>query len=130
MRWSASYILVRCTAPWPWRDRFCCWDPTNPKLIGNVPGVAIGADGRPIKKNDYATPADPYCVPVHATGKDGNTITDNAGNPVYAKNTDGAYVCDPNTVPERAMAYRSLLRRRFLMFVRRRCQIIRVDLSV
>ena len=27
---------------------------------------------------------------------------------MYAKNTDGAYVCDPNTVPERAMAYRSL----------------------
>jgi K+-transporting ATPase ATPase C chain len=82
--------------------------PTNPKLIGNVPGVAIGADGRPIKKNDYATAADPYCVPVQATDKGGNMITDNSGNPVYEKNNDGTYVCDPNTVPERAMAYRSL----------------------
>ncbi len=36
------------------------------------------------------------------------TITDAAGNPVYEKNKDGSYVCDPNTVPERAMAYREL----------------------
>ena len=36
------------------------------------------------------------------------TITDKAGNPVYEKNKDGTYVCDPNTVPERAMAYREL----------------------
>jgi K+-transporting ATPase ATPase C chain len=25
----------------------------------------------------------------------------------YAKNPDGTYVCDPNTVPERAIAYRT-----------------------
>jgi len=82
--------------------------PTNPKLIGNVPGVAIGADGRPIKKNDYATAADPYCVPVQATDKNGNAITDSTGKQVYERNKDGTYLCDPNTVPERAMAYRSL----------------------
>ena len=35
-------------------------------------------------------------------------ITDKAGNPVYEKNRDGSYVCDPNTVPERVLAYRRL----------------------
>jgi K+-transporting ATPase ATPase C chain len=76
--------------------------PSNPNLIGNIPGVSItGAT------NIYATPSDPYCVPVQATDKAGNDITDKAGNPVYEKNKDGSYVCDPNTVPERALAYRA-----------------------
>ena len=66
-----------------------------------MPGVSI--DG---KTNPYATPSDPYCVPVQATDKDDNPITDKAGNPVYEKNKDGTYVCDPNTVPERVLAYR------------------------
>ena len=60
------------------------------------------------KTNPYATPSDPYCVPVQATDKDGNDITDKAGNAVYEKNKDGTYVCDPNTVPERVLAYRQL----------------------
>jgi potassium-transporting ATPase KdpC subunit len=77
--------------------------PSNPKLIGNVPGVSIDTPTNP-----YASPADPYCLPVQSTDKDGNPITDSAGNPVYDKNRDGTYVCDPNTVPERAMAYRAL----------------------
>ena len=68
--------------------------PSNPKLIGNVPGVAIGDDGKPITSNPYATPSDPYCVPVQSTDKDDNPITDSAGNPVYDKNKDGTYVCD------------------------------------
>jgi K+-transporting ATPase ATPase C chain len=82
--------------------------PSNADLIGNVPGVAIGADGKPIKTNIYATPSDPYCVPVPATDTAGNDVTDSAGSPVYEKNKDGSYVCNPNTVPERAMAYRTL----------------------
>ncbi len=84
------------------------YGPSNPNLIGNVPGVVTGADGRLLKTNVYATVSDPYCVPVQATDKDGNDITDHAGNPVYEKNKDGSYVCDPNTVPERTMAYRAL----------------------
>jgi K+-transporting ATPase ATPase C chain len=84
------------------------YGPSNPNLIGNVPGVVTGADGRLLKTNIYATASDPYCVPVQATDKDGNDITDHAGNPVYEKNKDGSYVCDPNTVPERTMAYRVL----------------------
>ena len=34
-------------------------------------------------------PSDPTCLPVQATDKDGNDVTDNNGNPVYEKNKDG-----------------------------------------
>jgi K+-transporting ATPase ATPase C chain len=81
--------------------------PSNPNLIGNVPGVVTQPDGTQLQKNAYATPADPYCVPVQAIDSNGNDITDAAGNPVYEKNKDGTYVCDPNTVPERTLAYRA-----------------------
>jgi potassium-transporting ATPase KdpC subunit len=78
------------------------YGPSNPNLIGNVPGVNMtGA-------NVYATPSDPYCVPVQATDKDGNDVTDSAGNAVYEKNKDGTYVCNSGTVPERTLAYRAL----------------------
>jgi K+-transporting ATPase ATPase C chain len=79
------------------------YGPSNPNLIGNVPGVGIDT-----KTNPYANRTDPYCVPVQATDKDGNPITNRAGDPVYEKNRDGSYVCDPNTVPERVLAYRKL----------------------
>src|SRR5262249_44394972 len=46
--------------------------------------------------------------PVQATDNNGNDVTDTAGGPVYEKNKDGAYVCDPNTGPERTVAYRKL----------------------
>ena len=83
------------------------YGPSNPNLIGNVPGVVTGDDGKLLQKNIYATAADPYCVPVQATDSNGNDVTDAAGNPVYQKDKDGSYVCDPNTVPERTMAYRA-----------------------
>jgi potassium-transporting ATPase KdpC subunit len=76
--------------------------PSNPKLIGNVPGVNLTS-----KTNPYATKTDPYCLAVQSTDKAGNDVTDSAGNAVYEKNTDGSYVCDPNTVPERVLAYRA-----------------------
>jgi K+-transporting ATPase ATPase C chain len=76
--------------------------PSNPALIGNVPGVSITGP------NPYRTPADPYCVPVQATDKSGNPVTDKQGNPVYEKNKDGTYVCNANTAPERVIAYRQL----------------------
>jgi potassium-transporting ATPase KdpC subunit len=79
------------------------YGPSNPSLIGNVPGVNIDT-----KTNPYANRTDPYCVPVPAADKSDNPITDRAGNPVYEKNEDGTYVCDPNTVPERVLAYRKL----------------------
>jgi K+-transporting ATPase ATPase C chain len=84
------------------------YGPSNPNLIGNVPGVVVGDNGRPIATNVYATKADPYCVPVQATDKDGNGVTDASGNAVYEKNKDGSYVCNPDTIPERVLAYRTL----------------------
>jgi potassium-transporting ATPase KdpC subunit len=76
--------------------------PGDARLVGNVPGLNI------VGKNPYATPSDPWCLPVPATDKNGNDETDKAGNPIYEKNPDGTYVCNANTVPERALAYRSL----------------------
>ena len=75
--------------------------PGDARLIGNVPGVNMTG------KNPYATTADPTCVPVQASDASGNLVTDKAGNPVYEKNKDGSYVCDPDTVPEREIAYRA-----------------------
>jgi K+-transporting ATPase ATPase C chain len=76
--------------------------PTNPLLIGNVPGVSIDEDVNP-----YATPDDPYCVPVQATDENEEPVTDADGNAVYEKNDDDTYVCDPQTVPQRVLAYRA-----------------------
>ena len=45
---------------------------------------------------------------MQATDKSDTPITDKAGNPVYEKNRNGSFVCDPNTVPERVLAYRKL----------------------
>ena len=72
--------------------------PTNPNLIGN--------DVNDPAANPYATPTDPYCVPVAATDAADQPKTDAAGHPVYEKNADGTYVCNPDTVPERVIAYR------------------------
>jgi len=79
--------------------------PGDPRLVGFIPGFnSVGLNGQPSKTNPFATRSDPYCV-----------TTDPSGNPVisptpaqkYAK-SDGSYVCYPNTVPERALAYRQL----------------------
>jgi K+-transporting ATPase ATPase C chain len=74
--------------------------PSNPNLIGN------NIDNP--NANPYKTPADPYCVPVPATDKSGNPVLDAQGNAVFQKNPDQTYVCNSNTVPERAIAYRQL----------------------
>jgi K+-transporting ATPase ATPase C chain len=79
--------------------------PSNPLLIGFVPGVnTVGLDGRPSPVNPFATKADPACVP---TDPKGNPVTSPARGQRYARNRDGSYACDPNTVPERAIAYRA-----------------------
>jgi K+-transporting ATPase ATPase C chain len=61
--------------------------PANPSLVGNNIDHPAA--------NPYRTPADPYCVPVPNTGRPG-----------YQTNPDGTYVCNPNTVPQRVLAYR------------------------
>ena len=78
--------------------------PSNPLLIGFVPGVnTVGLGGQPSPVNPFATIADPACVP---TDPKGNPVTSPAPGQRYARNPDGSYVCDPATVPERALAYR------------------------
>lgn len=71
--------------------------PSNPLLVGFIPGVNI-----PGKHNPYATLADPACVPVDPSG---NPVTSPSPGQKYAR-SHGQYVCDPNTVPERAISYR------------------------
>ncbi|HXY28588.1 MAG TPA: potassium-transporting ATPase subunit C [Acidimicrobiales bacterium] len=80
--------------------------PGDPRLVGFIPGFnTVDLNGDPSKTNPFATPQDPYCVPLNAA----------TGNPVISgftsvklEKSDGQYTCDPNTVPERAMAYRQL----------------------
>lgn len=80
--------------------------PSNPLLIGFVPGVnTVGLDGTTSRSNPFATPSDPYCVPVD-TSSSAVPVVSPAPGQKYAKNSDGTYVCDANTVPERAIAYR------------------------
>jgi potassium-transporting ATPase KdpC subunit len=76
--------------------------PSNPLLIGFVAGVnTVGLDGKPSPVNPFATPADPACVPL-----------DPQGSPVagqrFERAKGGQYACDPDTIPERAIAYRQL----------------------
>jgi len=79
--------------------------PSNPLLIGFVAGVnTVGLDGQRSATNPFATASDPTCVP---TDPKGNPVTSPTPGQTYARTKDAAYVCDPNTVPERAIAYRS-----------------------
>jgi K+-transporting ATPase ATPase C chain len=83
------------------------YGPSNPLLIGFVPGVnTVDLAGRQSARNPFATPTDPFCVPMSA-GSDSAPVVAPTHGQKYAKNGDGAYVCDPNTVPERAIAYRT-----------------------
>ena len=78
--------------------------PSNPLLIGFVAGVnTVGLDGQPSATNPFATAADPACVPMSPQG---TPVTSPAPGQKYAKAGDGSYVCDPDTIPERAIAYR------------------------
>jgi K+-transporting ATPase ATPase C chain len=81
--------------------------PGDPRLVGFIPGLnTVDLSGNPSKTNPFATPPDPYCVPTDA--KTGNPVLSPSPGQQYAKNKDGTYVCDANTVPERAIAYRQL----------------------
>jgi K+-transporting ATPase ATPase C chain len=82
--------------------------PSNPLLIGFVPGVnTVGTDGEPSASNPFATRADPECVPMSAGTTSVPVVAPTSGEK-FEMTRDGSYVCDPNTVPERAIAYRSL----------------------
>ncbi|HVM67864.1 MAG TPA: potassium-transporting ATPase subunit C, partial [Acidimicrobiales bacterium] len=66
----------------------------------------VDLNGNTSKTNPFATPADPYCVPTDA--QTGSPVISPSAGQQYAKNKDGTYVCDANTIPERAIAYRQL----------------------
>jgi potassium-transporting ATPase KdpC subunit len=79
--------------------------PGDPRLVGFIPGLnTVGLNGEPSKVNPFATAADPYCVPLNAQGE---PVIAPAPGEKFEK-SGGQYVCDPNTVPERTMAYRKL----------------------
>jgi K+-transporting ATPase ATPase C chain len=71
--------------------------PSNPLLIGFVTGVNTAGP------NPFATKADPACVPMSPQG---TPVTSPAPGQRYEKTASGQYVCDPGTIPERAIAYR------------------------
>ena len=78
--------------------------PSNPLLVGFVAGVnTVGLDGKPSATNPFATAADPACVPLDLAG---NPVTSPVPGQRFRKTAAGAYECDPNTVPERAVAFR------------------------
>ena len=80
--------------------------PGDPRLVGFIPGFnTVALDGDPSATNPFATKADPYCVPVDAKTGD-PVISDFSGTKLAM--SGGSYVCDPDTVPERAIAYRQL----------------------
>jgi len=80
--------------------------PSNPLLVGFVAGAnSVGLDGRPSRINPFATAADPACVPLDPSG---TPVTDPKAGQRYERGPEGTYVCDPDTVPERAIAYRRL----------------------
>jgi K+-transporting ATPase ATPase C chain len=82
------------------------YGPSNPLLVGFLPGFnTVDLNGNTSKTNPFATKDDPYCVP---TDKNGNPISSPSAGQKYAKNSDGTYICDSNTVPERVLNYRQL----------------------
>jgi potassium-transporting ATPase KdpC subunit len=77
--------------------------PGDPRLVGFIPGLnTVGLNGQPSKTNPFATKTDPYCVPLSPQG---TPVIDPASGDKYQM-SHGSYVCDPNTVPERTIAYR------------------------
>src|ERR1700677_1304373 len=78
--------------------------PSNPLLVGFVAGVnTVGLNGKPSPANPFATAADPACVPLDLAG---NPVTSPVPGQRFRKTAAGAYECDPNTVPERTVAFR------------------------
>ncbi len=83
------------------------YGPSNPLLIGFVPGAnTVDLSGKQSARNPFATPTDPFCVPMSA-GSDSAPVVAPTPAQKYARNSDGTFVCDPSTVPQRAIAYRA-----------------------
>lgn len=77
--------------------------PDDPRLVGFIPGLnTVDLNGAPSKTNPFATSADPYCVPLSPQGE---PVIDPVPGEKFEM-SHGTYVCDPNTIPERTIAYR------------------------
>lgn len=80
--------------------------PSNPLLVGFIPGFnSVDRNGNSSKRNPFATRDDPYCVPVD---RKGDPVASPTAGQKYKKTSDGEFVCDTNTVPQRVLAYRDL----------------------
>lgn len=90
-----------------------------PKYFQSRPSAASGPNGTTtagydptLSSGSNLGPSNPKliasCFPVPETTKAGKPVLDHAGNPVNQHHPDGTPVCDPNTVPQRAKAYRDL----------------------
>jgi K+-transporting ATPase ATPase C chain len=75
----------------------------RPSAANYDPTFSTGSNLGPLNPKLIA-----QCLPVQKTDKNGNPAVDSEGKPVYETNRDGTEVCDPNTVPQRAKAYREL----------------------
>jgi K+-transporting ATPase ATPase C chain len=73
----------------------------RPSAANYDPTYSTGSNLGPINPKLIAK-----CLPVQKTDKAGDPVVDKKGDPVYETNADGSKVCDPNTVPQRAKAYR------------------------
>jgi len=81
--------------------------PSSPLLVGFIPGVTTyRRDGSVAPTNPFATPEDPRCVPTDPAGNPIDVVDPPAGQR-FAREADGSFVCDPNTIPERALSYRT-----------------------
>jgi len=81
--------------------------PSDPREVGFVPGLnTVDLNGNTSATNPFATKDDPYCVPMDASS--GSPQPSPSAGEKFAKNSDGSYQCDPNTVPERVLAYRQM----------------------
>jgi potassium-transporting ATPase KdpC subunit len=82
--------------------------PGDPRLVGFIPGFnTVGLDGAASDRNPFATPDDPYCVPTD-TSNPAQPVTSPSAGQQYAKDAAGRYSCYTSTIPQRAIAYRSL----------------------
>src|SRR5215470_8921572 len=75
----------------------------RPSAASYDPTYSTGSNYGPLNPKLIAK-----CLPVQKTDKAGNPVVDAKGRPVFETNADGSKVCDPNTVPQRAKAYREL----------------------
>ncbi|HXY93371.1 MAG TPA: potassium-transporting ATPase subunit C [Acidimicrobiia bacterium] len=77
----------------------------RPSAANYDPTYSTGSNYGPLNPKLIAE-----CLPVQKTDKFGKPVVDAQGKPVYETNADGSKVCDPNTVPQRAKAYRKFNR--------------------